>query len=228
MTIALIGPSGAGKGTQAVKLVAKYDLLHISTGDLFRDSLEKWSALGILARRYMNQGDLVPDEVVGAVIEEWLYKVMPGKRILFDGFPRTRYQATVLDDLFRSTDRNLEAVIYLKVSDEEIIRRLPGRIICRTCQTPYHLEFKPPAVEGRCDLCRGELYQRDDDKPDIIRARLKASHRAIEPLLDHYQETAPRAYRCGLRQTAARRESQQSSYQARSMRSPFERSHRVA
>ena len=117
MTIALIGPSGAGKGTQAVKLVARYDLLHISTGDLFRESLEKRTALGLLARRYMNQGNLVPDEVVGkALIEEWLWKVMPGKRILFDGFPHTRHQAEMLDTLFQQTDRYLETVIYLKVS----------------------------------------------------------------------------------------------------------------
>ncbi|MCB0153534.1 MAG: adenylate kinase [Anaerolineae bacterium] len=189
MTIALIGPSGAGKGTQAVRLMNRFNMLHISTGDLFRESLEKRSALGILARRYMNQGELVPDEVVEAMMEEWLWKVMPGKRILFDGFPRTRYQAEALDDLFRVTDRHLEAAIYLKVPDEEIIRRLPGRVICRTCQTPYHLKFKPPAVRGTCDLCRGRLYQREDDKPDIIRERLKASHRVIDPLVNYYQET---------------------------------------
>lgn len=189
MTIALIGPSGAGKGTQALKLSAKYDFLHISTGDLFRASLEKTSILGLLAKRYLKKGELVPDEVVGAMIEEWLYKIMPGKPILFDGFPRTRYQADILDALFQKTDRNLAAVLYLKVSDDEILRRLPGRMICRTCQTPYHIKFKPPAIKGRCDLCRGELYRRDDDKPEIIPARLKSSHRAIEPLLDYYQAT---------------------------------------
>jgi len=189
MTIALIGPSGAGKGTQAIRLMNRFDLLHISTGDLFRESLEKRSALGILARRYMNQGELVPDEVVEAMLEEWLWKVMPGKRILFDGFPRTRYQAEALDELFRATDRHLEAVIYLKVTDEEITRRLPGRVICRTCQTPYHLQFKPPAVRGTCDLCRGRLYQREDDKLDIIRERLKVSHRVMEPLADYYQQS---------------------------------------
>ena len=188
MTIALIGLSGAGKGTQANKLVGRFDLLHVSTGDLFRESLEKRTALGLLARRYMHQGELVPDEVVGSLIEEWLWKVMPGKRILFDGFPRNIYQAKMLDDLFWATDRHLEAAIYLKVSDEEIIRRLPGRVICRTCQTPYHLEFKPPAVGGRCDLCRGELYHRDDDTPETVRVRLRTSHRLMEPVVDFYQE----------------------------------------
>lgn len=188
MTIALIGPSGAGKGTQAIKLTANFDLLHISTGDLFRESLAKRTALGLLARRYMHQGRLVPDEIVEAVIEEWLWKVMPDKRILFDGFPRTTYQAERLDKLFQETDRNLETVIYLKVSDEEIIRRLQGRVVCRTCQAPYHLTFKPPAIQGVCDICRGELYQRTDDNPEIVRARLKTSHRVIGPLADYYQE----------------------------------------
>ena len=189
MTIALIGPSGAGKGTQAARLVATRDLLHISTGDLFRDALEKRTALGFLTRQYMNAGELVPNEVVGSLIEEWMVKVMPGKEILFDGFPRTRHQANLLDDLSRVQDRHLRAAIYLKVSDEEITRRLPGRIICRTCQTPYHVEHRPPAVEGRCDLCRGELHTRDDDIPAIVRTRIRTSHRTLEPLLDHYAES---------------------------------------
>lgn len=189
MTIALIGPSGAGKGTQAARLVATRDLLHISTGDLFRDALEKRTALGFLTRQYMNAGELVPNEVVGSLIEEWMVKVMPSKEILFDGFPRTRHQANLLDDLSRVQDRHLRAAIYLKVSDEEITRRLPGRIICRTCQTPYHVEHRPPAVEGRCDLCRGELHTRDDDIPAIVRTRIRTSHRTLEPLLDHYAES---------------------------------------
>ena len=190
MTITLIGPSGAGKGTQSVKLVAQFgDFLHISTGDLFRESLEKRSALGLLARRYMNQGDLVPDEVVGALVEEWLWKVMPGKRILFDGFPRNLYQAKLLDKLFQETDRYLETVIYLRVSDEVIIKRLPGRVICRVCQNPYHLKFNPPAIKDTCDICRGQLYQRDDDSPEVVRLRLRTSHREIDPLVEYYQQT---------------------------------------
>ncbi len=188
MTIALIGPSGAGKGTQAARLVATGNLLHISTGDLFRDALEKRSALGFLTRQYMNCGELVPDEVVGSLIEEWMVKAMPGREILFDGFPRTRFQAQLLDDLSNRQGRELRAVIYLKVPDEEVVRRLQGRIVCRSCQTPYHLEFLPPAVAGRCDLCRGELYTRDDDNPDTVLTRIRNSHRTLEPLLDHYAE----------------------------------------
>ncbi len=189
MTIALIGPSGAGKGTQASRLVATRNLLHISTGDLFRDALDKRTALGFLTRQYMNAGELVPDEVVGSLIEEWMVRVMPGKEILFDGFPRNRHQATLLDELSRDQGRRLRAAIYLKVSDEEISRRLPGRIICRICQTPYHTEYRPPAVENCCDLCRGELQVRDDDSPETISARIRTSHRTLEPLLDHYAES---------------------------------------
>ena len=188
MTIALIGPSGAGKGTQSIKLAAEFSLLHISTGDLFRESLAKRTAMGLVARKYMNQGELVPDEIVEAMVEEWLWKVLPGKRILFDGFPQTKYQAKSLDDHFHETDRYLETVIYLSVPDEEIVRRLPGRVVCGTCQAPYHLEFNPPAIAHTCDICRGELYRRADDTPEIIRARLRTSHRVIGPLVEYYQE----------------------------------------
>ena len=125
MTIALIGPSGAGKGTQAVRVVARFDWLHLSTGDLFREALDKKTALGLLGQKYMSRGELVPDEVVDAMIEEWLMNVRPEKEILFDGFPRTRYQAQFLDELLKKTGRNLDAAIYLKASDNEILNRLP-------------------------------------------------------------------------------------------------------
>ncbi len=189
MTIALIGPSGAGKGTQAGKIVSRFDWLHISTGDLFRECLAKQTALGILAKRYLHRGELVPDEVVDAVIEEWLLSVRPEKDILFDGFPRTRYQAESLDTLLENSGRKLDAVIYLQVPDEEILRRLPGRVICRVCQKPYHLEFNPPARADSCDRCRGPLYQRTDDTPDVISVRLKVSHRVTGALAYYYQKT---------------------------------------
>lgn len=189
MTIALIGPSGSGKGTQADRVASQFDWLHISTGDLFRECLEKKTALGLLGQRYMSRGELVPDEVVDAMIEEWLFKIRPEKEILFDGFPRTRYQAEFFDSLLQRVDRNLKAAIYLKVSDAEILNRLPGRLICRTCQTPYHVKFKPPAREDICDKCRGPLYHREDDTPEIMRNRLKVSHRVTGPLVDFYQRT---------------------------------------
>ena len=188
MSIAMIGPSGSGKGTYALRLVANFNLLHISTGDLFRESLANHTALGILARKYMDQGELVPDEVVEAMVEEWLWKIPLGRDILFDGFPRNRYQAIFLDELFEKMGRELKAAIYFKVPDDEIVRRLSGRVICRNCQTPYHLELKPPAINGICDLCRSELYQRVDDNPEIVIVRTKVAHRVTGPMVDYYQQ----------------------------------------
>jgi adenylate kinase len=189
MTIVLIGPSGAGKGTHAAKIVSRFDWLHISTGDLFRESIDKKTALGLLSQKYISRGELIPDEVVDAMIEEWLINIRPGKEILFDGFPRTRYQANFLDELLGKMGRSLKAAIYLKVSDDEVMRRLPGRVICHVCQTPYNLEFNPPARAGVCDRCRGPLYQRDDDTPDVVRTRLRVSHRVTGPLVEYYQRT---------------------------------------
>ena len=189
MAIALIGPSGAGKGTQAFRIVSQLGLHHISTGDLFRGSLEQRTALGLLAKRYMRRGDLVPDEVVDSLIEEWLLKTAPNQEILFDGFPSTLYQAEFLDKLLEQAGRKLEAVIYLQVPDEEVIARLPGRLICRTCQAPYHVAFNPPRTLGVCDLCQGELYQRADDTIEIGRERLKLFYRVTEPLIDYYKQS---------------------------------------
>jgi adenylate kinase len=188
MNIVLIGPSGVGKGTHAGKLVAKYDLQHVVTGELFWENLEKRAAVGLLAKRYLATGELVPDEVVDAMIEEWLWHADPDKGVLFDGFPRTVYQAHFLDDLFKQIGRQLEAVIYLNVSDEKVLKRLTGRIICRQCQTPYHLHFKLPANQGICDLCGGELYQRPDDIPEIARVRLRAFNRVTGLVLEYYQQ----------------------------------------
>ncbi len=189
MNIALIGPSGVGKGTHADELGAKFDLLHVSTGDLFRENLEKRTALGILARKYMNQGELVPDEVVDAMIEEWLRKADPEKSILFDGFPSTTYQAKFLDELFKEMGRNLDAVIYLKVSDEEIVKRLSGRLTCRLCQAPFHKVYAP-FLTCPYNKCQGEhLYQRADDTPEMVPVRLKVFHRVTGPLVNYYQKT---------------------------------------
>jgi adenylate kinase len=187
MSIAVIGPSGAGKGTQANKLVPKFDLVHISTGDLFRESLKKQTALGRLAQKYMNQGELVPDEVVEAMVETYLLKSDPNKAILLDGFPRTKYQAKYLDEIFKEMGHTLEAVIYLKVSDEEIVKRLPGRVICRQCQTPYHKTHAPFTTCHKCGSV--EWYRRDDDNPETARARLKVFHRETAPLIEYYQQS---------------------------------------
>lgn len=186
MNIALIGPSGAGKGTHADSLAARFRLNHVATGDLFRQNLQSHTALGILARKYMEHGELVPDEVVDAMVEEWCDHVPVERGILIDGFPRTAYQARFLDELLQRLGRTLDAVVYLKVPDEEIVRRLSGRFICRSCQQPYHLQLHPPTVYGVCDECGGELYHRPDDSTEMVSARLRVFHRTTDPMLDYY------------------------------------------
>ena len=187
MDLALIGPSGTGKGTHVARLKERHNLAHVSTGDLLRENLECQTALGILARKYMAQGELVPDEVVSAMIDEKLMNIPREQGILFDGFPRTIHQARSLDALLKTIKRQLEAVVYLKVSDAEILKRLVGRQICRECLTPFHKTLKP--FES-CPLqkCQGEhLYQRTDDTAETVRIRLRVFHRANAPLVDYYQ-----------------------------------------
>jgi adenylate kinase len=189
MNIALIGPSGAGKGTHAHRLIHQFNLLHACTGDLFRENLEKQTALGLLARKYMSDGDMVPDEVVDAMIEERVRKADPAQGVLFDGFPRTSYQAKFLDQVFKEVGRNLDAVFYLKVSDEEILRRITGRLICAKCQQSFH-KFYSPFQHCPTHECSGEhLYQRPDDTLEMGRARLRLFHRTTGPLVDFYQDT---------------------------------------
>jgi len=199
MQIALLGPSGAGKGSHAAKLAIRFEMLHIVSGELFRANLEKRTAVGLLARRYMAQGELVPDEVTDAMMEEWLWQIAPEQEVLFDGFPRTQAgfvldgfprtlpQAEALSDILAQQQRQLTSVLYINVADQEIVTRLAGRRICRSCQAPYHLTSKPPAHAGICDLCGGELYQRDDDNPQTIRARLKTFHAQTAPLIHYYK-----------------------------------------
>jgi adenylate kinase len=189
MNIALIGPPGAGKGTQAERLAAKFGFSCISTGDLFREHLKNNSELGTMIRKYWERGELVPDSITDATIEEWLNAADPQERILFDGYPRTLRQAKFLDKLFVEGGRRLDVVFYLKASDEELMRRLSERLICRECHTPFHKRFNP-FTKCLYDKCKGEhLVLRDDDKPEQAQTRLKIFQQQIEPLIKFYGET---------------------------------------
>ncbi len=188
MNIALIGPSGVGKGTHVANLSARYGLRHAATGDLFRSNLRDRTPLGVLARKYMEAGALVPDDVVDSMIEAWADSLAYEDGFLLDGFPRTTCQADFLDDLFNRLGRRLDAVVYLRVSDDAVVSRLSGRLICRECQTPFHTRFNPPQVAGICDCCGRPLYHRPDDSPEMVLRRLHVFHRLTGPLLERYAQ----------------------------------------
>jgi adenylate kinase len=182
----LLGGPGSGKGTQAEQLSKELKLPHIATGDLFRDNLQNVTDLGKLAKTYMDRGELVPDDVTDAMVAERLARSDTRDGFILDGFPRTLPQARALADMLAGLKRRIAGVLYINVSDEAIVDRLSGRLICRNCQTPFHRQFKPPRNPGVCDNCSGELYQRADDNPDTVRARLKTFHAQTEPLIGHY------------------------------------------
>ena len=188
MDITLIGPSGVGKGTHATALETHYGLTHLVTGELLRENVERRRAVGFLASRYVREGVLVPDEVVDAMVAEWMWSTRPTAGVLFDGFPRTVYQAQFLDDLLEELGRGLDAAIYLSASPTEIRRRLLGRIVCQDCHTSFHLTAYPPQIAGQCDVCSGRLAARPDDIPEMIRVRLRTFRRAIGPVLEYYRE----------------------------------------
>jgi adenylate kinase len=189
MNISLIGPSGCGKGTQMTLLRDRYDFLAIATGELFRENLQNKTALGVLAKRYMESGELVPDEIVDAMVEEKIRHASPEQGMVFDGFPRTVYQAQFLDQLFDELGQSLDAVIYLYVPDALIFERLPGRWICRQCHTPYHVRFNPPPDDRICPQCSGTIIHRIDDTKEIASARLRVFQREANPLFEYYQKT---------------------------------------
>lgn len=187
MYLVLIGPPGSGKGTQAKRLAERLGYFHLSTGDILREAVKEGTPLGLEAKKYMEEGKLVPDEVVIGIVKERLSSPDCEKGVVFDGFPRTLSQAEALDRIFNELGKRLDLVVEIEVSEEEVLKRLTGRRTCRNCGAMYHVLFDPPKVEGICDKCGGPLYQREDDKEEVIRERLRVYRKDTEPLVTYYE-----------------------------------------
>ncbi|MFE1312389.1 adenylate kinase [Streptomyces sp. NPDC058755] len=188
MRIVLVGPPGAGKGTQAVRLAEKLAIPHISTGDLFRANISRQTELGKLAKSYMDAGNLVPDEVTIAMAKDRMEQADAENGFLLDGFPRNVSQAEALDRLLDEEGIKLDAVLDLEVPEEEVVKRIAGRRICRNDSSHvFHVTYSRPKQEGVCDVCGGELYQRDDDSEETVRTRLEVYHTQTEPIIDYYK-----------------------------------------
>jgi adenylate kinase len=187
MRFVLLGPPGAGKGTQAQALVTRFGIPQISSGDLLRAVVREDSDLGREAAGYMDRGQLVPDEFVLKLIAERFRKDDAQRGFILDGFPRNLSQAEALAKRLDKAGLKLDKVVAITLPDGEILKRITGRRTCRSCSAMYHLVFEPPAKPGICDKCGGELYQRDDDSEDTVRERIKVYHAATQPLLDYYR-----------------------------------------
>ena len=187
MFIVLLGPPGAGKGTQAQRIAAETGLLHVSTGDMFRENVKNQTELGKLAASYMDKGELVPDDVTIRMLVERIGRPDAAEGVMFDGFPRNVVQANALDEALAAGGKTIDRALLIQVDDEELIARLGGRWICRNCGRLYHERNDPPKVPGRCDACGGELYQREDDRPEVVRTRLE-KQKPPAALIDHYRE----------------------------------------
>lgn len=187
LNVILLGAPGAGKGTQAERIADRFGVPHISTGDMLRDAVARGTEMGLAAKSYMDAGALVPDEVVIGVVRDRLGEDDARERFLLDGFPRTIEQAESLDEMLASQGRAVSDVLLLDVPEDELIARLAGRRLCRSCGRPYHVMFNPPRTDGVCDECQGELYQRDDDNEETVRKRLEVYRRQTEPLIEYYE-----------------------------------------
>jgi adenylate kinase len=186
MDFILLGPPGAGKGTQAKLMIDKWEIPQISTGDILRAALREGTPLGLEAKGYMDAGELVPDRVVIGIIAERLKEDDAAEGFILDGFPRTIPQAEALQEILDELGRNIDHVVSIEVDDEELVTRLTGRRMCKGCGESFHVVFNPPASESTCDRCSGELYQRDDDKEETIRQRLAVYSQQTEPLIAYY------------------------------------------
>jgi len=185
--IIFLGAPGAGKGTQAAVIAKQLKLAHIATGDLFRQSIEQGAELGLKAKSYMEKGLLVPDEItIQMVLDRMASPDYQQAGVVLDGFPRNLKQAEALDKALTKQSKAIHKVMYIKVSEKELLDRLGGRWICRKCQTPYHAVNNPPKVKGKCDKCGGELYQRPDDSPEAVKQRLQVYFTETAPLIDFY------------------------------------------
>ncbi len=187
MIVILMGPPGAGKGTQAKRLAEKLGIPHIASGDIFRWHVHNQTELGKIAKPYMDKGELVPDDVTIAMVIDRISQPDCANGVLLDGFPRTLPQAQALDERFAELGWCIHVVPYIRVSEEVLLRRLSGRWICRNCGAVYHIEFRPPAKPGVCDVCGGPLYQRADDTPETAKRRLAVYFEQTEPVLAYYE-----------------------------------------
>jgi len=188
MNLILLGPPGAGKGTQAQLMVDRYHIPQISTGDILRAAVKDKTPLGVKAKGFMDQGKLVPDELVVGIIEERLKAADCHPGFILDGFPRTIAQAEALQPILSKMGRSIDHVVNIEVEDEELVRRLTGRRTCKNCGAMFHIVFHAPKREGICDRCGGTLYQREDDKEETIRTRLKEYQKQTSPLIKYYQQ----------------------------------------
>lgn len=187
MYILLMGPPGAGKGTQAEKLIREHGIPQISTGDMFRAAVKSGTALGKEAKSYMDKGALVPDSVTVGIVKERLAQDDCKKGWILDGFPRTTAQASALDAILHDLGIQLTAVLDFNVNRDDLVKRVSGRLVCRQCGASFHKEFRPPKQEGVCDNCGGELYQRTDDNEVTVRERLAVYDTSTKPLIDYYK-----------------------------------------
>ncbi len=188
MNIVMMGPPGAGKGTQAKMLADRLGFLHLSPGDLLRQAVKDGKDLGRRAKAYMDSGRLVPDEIIIELIGGRVRDARADRGVIMDGFPRTLRQADALGEMLAGLGRPLDVVVNLVLPEDEAVRRLTGRRVCRRCGANYHLVYKPPGREGVCDLCGGPLYQRSDDSEETARARLEVYRKETAPLIDYYRD----------------------------------------
>lgn len=188
MNLILFGPPGAGKGTQAKKMVDLYGIPQISTGDILRANVREGTELGLAAKAYMDKGELVPDEVLIGIIKNRLKEPDCEKGFILDGYPRTKPQADALAALLDGINKPIDVVLNLEVPDEELVERISGRLMCNNCGASYHRTFNPPKKEGVCDTCGGELFQRADDREEAVQNRLNVYKKQTQPLIDYYAE----------------------------------------